>query len=84
VEKILGDLGLRETPLLRIFNKSDRIDPEIGDSVVRRYGGIRISALDSKTFSPLLQGMEEKLFLPKADPQAWSGRELAETVIASP
>jgi GTP-binding protein HflX len=63
VEKILGDLGLQETPLLRVFNKSDRIDPETGDSIVRRYGGIRISALDSKTFSPLLRAMEERLFL---------------------
>ena len=63
VEKILGDLGLQETPILRVFNKSDRIDPETGDSIVRRYGGIRISALDSKTFSPLLRAMEERLFL---------------------
>ena len=84
VEKILEDLGLRETPLLRVFNKSDRIDPETGDRIVRRYGGIRISALDSKTFSPLLQAMEEKLFLPEADPQEWSGGEPAETGIASP
>jgi len=83
VEKILEDLGLRETPFLRVFNKADRIDPETGDRIVRRYGGIRISALDSKTFSPLLQGMEEKLFLPKTDPQEWSGRESAEAVKAS-
>jgi GTP-binding protein HflX len=84
VEKILEDLGLRETPLLRVFNKSDRIDPETGDRIRRRYGGIRISALDSKTFSPLLQAMEEKLFLPKTDPKEWSVRESAEAVKASP
>ncbi|MCX5912547.1 MAG: GTPase HflX, partial [Deltaproteobacteria bacterium] len=84
VEKILEDLGLRETPLLRVFNKSDRIDPETGDRIGRRYGGIRISALDSKTFSPLLQAMEEKLFLPKTDPKEWSVRESAEAVKASP
>jgi len=78
VEKILGDLGLQETPLLRVFNKTDRIDPETGEGIIRRYGGIRISALDPKTFSPLLRAMEEKLFLPQAEGQEWAPRETAE------
>ncbi len=78
VEKILEDLGLQETLLLRVFNKADRVDPETGDRIVRRYGGIRISALDSKTFSPLLQAMETKLFLSKGDRQEWAEEEPAE------
>jgi GTP-binding protein HflX len=63
VERILGDLGLQETPLLRVFNKADRVEPEIGEKIVGRYGGIGISALDTKTFAPLLRAMEAKLFL---------------------
>ena len=78
VERILGDLGLQKTPLLRVFNKTDRIDPETGDKIIRRYGGIGISALHAETFSPLLQAMETRLFLPKAERQEWVEREPAE------
>jgi GTPase len=63
VEKLLGDLELQETPLLRVFNKADRVDSETAARVLRRHGGIRISALDPKTFSPLLKAVEERLFL---------------------
>jgi len=77
VESILGDLGLQETPLLRVFNKTDRVDPETGDGIIRRYGGIGISALHSETFSPLLQAMETRLFLSKDDRQDWADREPA-------
>jgi len=77
VENILGDLGLRETPVLRVFNKTDRVDPEIGGKIIRRYDGVGISALHSETFSPLLQAMETRLFLSKDDRQDWADREPA-------
>ena len=77
VENILGDLGLRETPVLRVFNKTDRVDPEIGGKIIRRYDGVGISALHSETFSPLLQAMETRLFLAGDDRQDWADREPA-------
>jgi GTP-binding protein HflX len=67
VEKILTDLELQKKPFLRIFNKADRIDAETAARISRAFGGIPISALDPKTFSPLLQAMEEKLFLKTRD-----------------
>jgi GTP-binding protein HflX len=78
VEKILEELELQSPPLLRVFNKTDRIDPETADAIIRRYEGIGISALDSKTFPPLLQAMEAKLFLPRNERREWTGQEPAE------
>jgi GTP-binding protein HflX len=66
VEKILEDLDLRRTPLLRVFNKADQVDRETADNLGRAFHAICISALDPGTFPPLLRAMEEKLFLPAA------------------
>ena len=66
VEKILTDLDLQKKPVLRVFNKADRIEPETAARVSRTFGGIGISALNPQTFSPLLQAMEERLFLKPA------------------
>jgi len=65
VEKILEDLDLIRTPLLRVFNKGDKVDRETADALSRTFDAICISALDPKTFLPLLEAMEEKLFLPQ-------------------
>jgi GTP-binding protein HflX len=63
VEKILEELELQNIPLLRVFNKIDRIDWEMGERLCRAHQAVGISALDSQTFPPLLQRMEEKIFL---------------------
>jgi GTPase len=63
VERILEDLELQKTPILRVFNKTDRVDPETAAHILNLYGGILISALDPKTFSSLLTAMEKSLFL---------------------
>ena len=68
VEKILEDLELKRTPLLRVFNKADKVTSETADNLCHVFGAICISALDPKTFPPLLQATEEKLFLPKPIP----------------
>jgi GTP-binding protein HflX len=64
VERILEDLELNRTPLLRIFNKADQVEPETAERLCRAFGAISISALNPGTFPPLLRAMEEKLFLP--------------------
>jgi GTP-binding protein HflX len=65
VEKILEDLDLKRTPLLRVFNKADKVEPETADQLCRAFGAISVSALNPGTFSPLLRAMEEKLFPPQ-------------------
>jgi GTPase len=63
VEKILEDLDLNRTPLLRVFNKMDKVPPELAETVGRTYHGICISALNPNTFAPLLKRIEEEIFL---------------------
>ena len=64
VEKILEELELNRIPLLRVFNKIDKVDPEIAGHLGQVFGGVCISALDSATFAPLLEKVEERLFSP--------------------
>jgi GTP-binding protein HflX len=66
VEKILEDLDLQRTPLLRIFNKADKVEQETADRLGRAFGAISLSALNPGTFASLLRAMEEKLFPPQA------------------
>ena len=63
VEKILEELELNRIPLLRVFNKVDKVDPEIAGRLGQAFGAVCISALDPGTFPPLLEKVEEKLSL---------------------
>ncbi len=61
-EQILDSLGHGGTPRLRVFNKSDRADPQQIGNLSRRYGGVAVSALDPATLPPLLDAMAALLF----------------------
>jgi 50S ribosomal subunit-associated GTPase HflX len=61
VEKILEDLGLKQITLLRVFNKMDKVDSEKAQNICLAYEGVCLSALDPKTFSSLLEKIDEKL-----------------------
>lgn len=65
VERILGELELLEKPRLLVFNKIDRLKPEEVYNICARYNAIGISAIDRKTFMPLLQRIEEALWSEK-------------------
>jgi GTP-binding protein HflX len=58
VEKILEDLGLRQIPLLRVFNKADRLDPDTAQRLCQAFDAVCISALNPGTFPPLIEKME--------------------------
>lgn len=58
VEKILEELELKQIPLLRVFNKADRLDPETAQRINRAFDAVCISALKPETFPPLLEKME--------------------------
>lgn len=62
VEALLGELGLGDTPLLRVFNKVDRVEPAFAERISQRLGGVAISALDRRTFPPLLKEIESRLW----------------------
>ncbi|MDQ7784035.1 MAG: GTPase HflX [Desulfomonilaceae bacterium] len=61
VEKLLEQLDFQDIPCLRVFNKTDLVAPDIVDNICGRFGGIGVSALDSKTFPPLIAKMEDEI-----------------------
>lgn len=59
VEKILGELDLMEKPLLRVFNKIDRLpDKGLVETLCRRFGALAVSALAPETLQPLIERLE--------------------------
>ena len=62
VNRILQDLELQNKPTLLCFNKIDRVDINMANSVSRRYGGVCVSALDCNTLFPLLEEMERRIW----------------------
>ena len=63
VERLLERLHLNLIPAVKIFNKIDMADPEIVANLCARHGGIGISAIDSRTFPPLIRRMEDEILL---------------------
>lgn len=61
VENLLETLDFGLIPLIRVFNKMDLAPRDLVDNVCARYDGIGISALNSKTFPPLVERMEDEI-----------------------
>lgn len=68
VEKILQELDLKRIPLLRVFNKADRVDPETAARFCQVFDAICVSALHPETFSPLLGRIEREISQLKTAP----------------
>ena len=62
VEALLAELAINHIPLMRVFNKADRVESAFAERICRRLRGVAISALDTRTFSPLLQEIEEMIW----------------------
>ncbi len=58
VDKILADLELNQRQLLLVFNKVDQLDQDEVVAYCRRFEAIALSALDRKSFAPLLAAMQ--------------------------
>jgi GTP-binding protein HflX len=65
VEKILGELHLDNKQRLLVFNKMDMIPAEEAHNLALRYNAVTISALDPRTFGPLLKAVEENIWTEK-------------------
>lgn len=81
VQALLTELDLAQIPVLRVFNKKDRVEPAVAQRICQRLNGIAISALDRKTFSPLLEEIEEILW---GKERLAQGTRKAEHGLASP
>ncbi len=62
VEKILGDLGLLETPRLLVLNKVDRLAPGEGAAIAAARGGVAISASTRARLPELLHRCDQVLW----------------------
>jgi GTP-binding protein HflX len=62
VTSILNDLELGDKPRVLAFNKADRIDSAEAARRARPYEGVVLSALDRKTFAPLLTQVHDRLW----------------------
>jgi GTP-binding protein HflX len=62
VRKILMELNLSQKHELLVFNKIDRLEKGEIKNLALRHNAIAISALDSSTFQPLLNAIEEHIW----------------------
>ncbi len=67
VEKLLEKLNLTGIPMIRVFNKQDLMPAETVENLCAAHQGIAVSAIDSKTFPPLIRRMEDEILLTLAD-----------------
>ncbi len=62
VDRILSDLGLDNKPVLMVFNKSDRVEPDFASNLARRYNGLSISATNPSTLHSLIEHIQSLLW----------------------
>ncbi len=62
VDCILSELNLADKKRLLVFNKTDRLSGEELENLSVRFGAIGVSALDTNTFRPLLNAIEDSIF----------------------
>ncbi len=57
VERILEELGISDTPEIRVLNKADRVAAEDLPGLARSLDGLPVSALKRETLLPLIEKM---------------------------
>lgn len=67
VDKILHDIGLGDIECLRVFNKSELIEPELAETISKRFNALHISAKKKETVRVLLKVVGEKLWPDEAE-----------------
>lgn len=62
VEELLSELGVDNAPVLLVFNKEDRLEPERAEEIREQHRAISISATHRDTLSRLTRALEEALW----------------------
>jgi GTPase len=77
VAGLLQELGLDETPVLTVFNKQDKVAPQLMQNLCRLYDAIAIEARNSATLPPLIARIRSILWeqfpLPRRHPPKAEG-----------
>jgi GTP-binding protein HflX len=61
VQKVLGELRLNHIPVLRVFNKEDKLSREELEALCRRFDAISITALQPDSLDRFFLAIERKL-----------------------
>jgi len=61
VEDILASLQLQDKPVLKVFNKADRVNPKLAAAQCRMQRGVAVAAIDPATLPPLIARLEEQV-----------------------
>jgi GTP-binding protein HflX len=61
VDDILASLQLQDKPVLKVFNKADRVNPNLAALHCRSHHGVALSAIDPQTLPPLIGRLEERV-----------------------
>ncbi len=61
VEKVLRELGLDHLPVLKVFNKEDRVNSREAEMICQKYGGVSISSLRPESLEKFFTALEKKL-----------------------
>jgi GTP-binding protein HflX len=69
VERILTELNLASKPRVKVFNKIDRLTPEVAENLCRLHGAMGVCALQRTTLRPLLAEIEARLWTPPPEPR---------------
>lgn len=80
VRRVLGELGLSQTPELLVFNQIDRLAPGVGAALAERHGAVAISALHGSGLHELLERAATLLFEDGVDRLA-QGADLGARVV---
>jgi GTP-binding protein HflX len=62
VVELLKELGLDETPVLTVFNKQDRVAPQLTQNLCRLYDAIAVEARNPSTLAPLIARIRSMLW----------------------
>jgi 50S ribosomal subunit-associated GTPase HflX len=66
VDAVLEDLQLGAKACLKVFNKRDRVAPDVADALAGRHAAVAISARDRTTLAPLIERMQSMIAAPPA------------------
>jgi len=62
VAGLLKELGVDQTPVLTVFNKQDKVSPQLMQNLCRLYDAIAIEARNPETLPPLIARMRSILW----------------------
>jgi GTP-binding protein HflX len=80
VEKILCELKLNHIPVLRVFNKEDKLSREEVETLCRKFDGISITALQPDSLEKFSLTLERKLWEESHSMNCIDNNEISEKV----